>query len=151
MKTPFFKTPYNYDRDEESRQSGLACADVSLARESFAQECDINEIVRRFGLTGQLPTGAVVPTYLDFEDVFDYHSAMNAVAAAGEAFDALPAEVRARFGNDPGALVEFVSQEGNRAEAERLGLVVGKPGPVEKPAVDLPAPESGADPAPANP
>lgn len=129
-----FKTAYGYDSDKESLETGLECKDASLARESFAVECDINEIVRRFGLTGQLPTGVVVPTYVDFDGVVDFHSAMNLVAQANEAFDALPAEVRARFVNDPGKLVEFVSQEENRAEAEKLGLVVAKPKEEKPPA-----------------
>lgn len=121
-----FRTPYNYDVDLASEESGLKCLDPSLARESEAEGCDINEIVRRFGLTGQMPVGGVA----FFADVsampMDYHSALQFVQAAEEGFALLPAELRARFRNDPGALVEFLEVEGNRAEAEKLGIVAVK-------------------------
>lgn len=125
-EVPFLRSSFNYDTDAASRESGLRCSDVTLAKQSFQEECDINVIVRRFGLTGQLPTGVRAPTYGDFSDVVDFHTAMNAVAQAGEAFDRMPAEIRARFHNSPQEFVEFCSQESNREEASKLGLVVPK-------------------------
>lgn len=136
----FVRSAYNYDRDEASLESGIDCqlmvvldkdsgefvtlATPSLAKQSFAEECDINVIVRRFGLTGQLPVGVRMPTFSDFLDVPDYHSAMNAIREAQEAFYEMPGEVRARFHNDPGEFVGFCSDEKNRDEAVKLGLVV---------------------------
>ena len=49
----------------------------------------------------------------------------------------LPADVRTRFNNDAGALVDFVSDDANRAEAEKLGLVLPKASEPN------PAPEGG--------
>lgn len=133
---PFVRSAFNYDRDVASDESGINCqervdpetgelvATPSLAKQSFAEEADINTIVRRFGLTGQLPVGVRMPTYGDFLDVPDYHQAMNAIVAANEAFAAMPAEVRYRFNNDPGRFVEFCSNEANRDEAVKLGLVM---------------------------
>lgn len=121
--------PFNYDTDEASEESGLDCSvEPSLTKQSFADEVDINTIVKRFGLTGQLPSDVRVPQYADFETVIDYHSAMLQVRQAQEAFMKMPAEVRARFNHDAGALVDFVSDDKNRAEAEKLGLVVAKVG-----------------------
>ncbi|AXH76130.1 MAG: internal scaffolding protein [Microviridae sp.] len=120
---PFIRTGFNYDMNAVSVDTGLACTDLSLAVQSEADECDINTIVRRFGLTGQLPVGVRMPTYGDFTGVFDFASAANAIALANESFDEMPAEVRARFENDPAKFVDFCSDDGNRAEAERLGLV----------------------------
>lgn len=140
MKTSavFLRTPYNYDTMEASNASALLCEDPSLAQQHARDECDINTIVKRFGLTGELPSNVRTPTYGDFADATDYHTAMNAVIAANEAFMQLPADVRTRFNNDAGAFVDFVSDDSNRAEAEKLGLVL--PTPV----VDSnPAPEQG--------
>lgn len=120
---PFVRNAYNYDRNLASDESGLRCDDVSLTKQSFAEEADINTIVRRFHLTGQLPENVRAPQYQDFEGVFDFHSAMNAVAAAGESFDAMPAEVRSRFHNNPAEFVDFCSDAANREEAVKLGLV----------------------------
>ena len=133
MKEVFVRSPYNYDAELVSDETGLDCLDVSLTKQSFVEECDINTIVRRFGLTGELPDGVRAPTFGDFTEVVDFKTACDAVAAARESFDALPAEVRARFRNDPQELVEFASDEANRAQLEVWGMVVPKEagGPVE--------------------
>lgn len=127
MKTVFMRTAYNYDTNAASDESGLKCEDPTLAKQSFKEECDINTIVERFGITGELPENVAAPQYRDFEGVFDFHSAMNAIAKANEAFDQMPAQVRAKFHNDTAAFVDFCEKEENRAEAERLGLIVPKP------------------------
>jgi len=117
---------YNYDRDKASLETGLKCPEESLTKQSFTEEADINTIVRRFNLTGQLPENIRQPVYADFENAFDFHSAMNAIRAAQESFDAMPADLRARFHNDPGEFVDFVNDNDNRAEAEKMGLVLPK-------------------------
>lgn len=124
VESVFLRTGNNYDRDEASFESGILNDAPSLTKQSFAEECDINTIVERFGLTGELPTDVRAPQYGDFEEIYDYHSAMNAVAQAREAFDAMPAAIRARFHNDPGQFVDFCSDDGNREEAVKLGLVM---------------------------
>lgn len=119
----FLRSAYNYDRDAASLASGLLCDDESLTKQSFVEESDINTIVRRFGLSGQLPADVRIPRFEDFSEVYDFHSAMNAVAEARESFDAMPADVRSRFQNDPGAFVDFCLADANREEATRMGLV----------------------------
>lgn len=123
MKKVFVRNPYNYDMDEASNESGLKCEDVSLAQQQFVEESDINTIVERFGLNGELPSVLRAPTYGDYTGIGDFQSAMNAVLAAQANFMELPAKVRARFSNDPQQFLEFVQDEANRAEAEALGLL----------------------------
>lgn len=124
---PFLRTQYNYDMNAAGDESALKCQDLSLAKQSFAEECDINTIVKRFGLTGKLPENIRMPTYGDFSGVKNFHDAMNAIAQANEAFDAMPAHVRTRFDNDAGKFVDFCNDENNREEAVKLGLVPPKP------------------------
>lgn len=123
-KVPFLRTPYNYDVDKVSDETGLECPDPSLAQQNFKDESDINYIVRQFGLTGELPNQTISPQYGDFTGVLDYHSAVNAVLAAQDEFMDLPAQMRARFDNDPAKLIDFLGKEENREEAIKLGLVV---------------------------
>lgn len=123
MKEIFVRRPYNYDMGEASRQSGLSCPEPTKTDQSFKEEVDILTIVKRFGLTGQLPQAIKLPTYGDFTGIFDFQSAQNAIRAAQESFMALPYELRARFHNDPQELLEFMEKEENRPEAEKLGLV----------------------------
>lgn len=125
MKTAdvFLRTQYNYDRDAASDAAGLACKDKSLARQEFKDETNINTIVERFLKTGQLPADTRMPQYADFDGVMDFHSAMNATRKAQESFDRLPAQIRARFHNDPQELLEFAANPDNNAEAIKLGLL----------------------------
>lgn len=122
-KGPFLRTAFNYDMDKASVDSGLRCLDESMAQQQFAEECDINTIVKRFGLTGEMPENVRVPQYGDFSGIGDYQSALNAVRDAEESFMELPAHIRARFGHDPQQLLEFVADGRNLEEARRLGLV----------------------------
>lgn len=128
---PVVRAPGQYDADLVSTESGLACLDESKAKQAFAEECDINTIVRRFGLMGQLPENVPVILEGDFsETVTDFHSAMNLVVEAQRTFMLMPADVRSRFGNDPGSFVSFCSalddkgQLANLDEMRKLGLAV---------------------------
>ena len=121
--TVFLRTPYNYDRDAATNESGLACEEPSLAQQHHKDECDINNILRQFNITGLLPEQTLSPRYGDFTGIGDYHTAMNRVLAVQDEFEALPAQIRARFDNDPAQLIEFLENSDNRPEAEKLGLV----------------------------
>jgi phage internal scaffolding protein len=123
MKPIKVRQPYSYDTDAASNESGLHCEDATLTQQHFAEETDINYILKQFNITGLLPTNPISPRYGDFSNVHDYHSALNAVMAAEDEFDALPAQIRARFDNEPANLIDFLSNEQNRDEAEKLGLV----------------------------
>lgn len=120
------KLKMSYDDFSKSRVQ-LVCLDESMAQQHFREECDINTIVRRFGLTGEMPSNYRAPVYGDFEGINDFQSALNAVRSAGEAFMEMPAALRAKFLNDPQKLVEFVGNEENRDEAIKLGLVPPPP------------------------
>lgn len=124
---PFVRDPYNYDKDEVSNETGLKCEDPSLAQQHMKDECDINVIVERFGVTGQLPVTALEPTYGDFSGVSDYQDALIKLQQTDADFMALPAAIRARFANDPFELVNFLASEANREEAIQLGLIDGQP------------------------
>lgn len=130
----FLRTEFNYDMHEASIESGLKCEDPSMAQRQFQEESDINVIVERFGLNGEMPASVTVPQYGDFSEVTDFQSAMNAVIVAKAQFMELPAKVRSRFDNDPQKLLEFVADDSNLDEARVLGLL--KPvveAPVEPP------------------
>ncbi len=117
------KNPITYDRDKNSDLAKLVFTGPSRTKQSFRDECDINNILRQFNVTGQLPLGSVQPQYGDFSGITDYQSALNAVMAAQDSFLALPAKVRARFDNDPAYFVEFASNEANKDEMRALGLL----------------------------
>jgi len=117
------KNPMDYDADQNSIDTQLVCDDPTLAQQQFRAECDINNILSQFNVTGELPAGSVQPQYGDFSGITDYQSALNAVIAAQDSFLALPAQLRARFDNDPALFVEFASDEANKDEMKALGLL----------------------------
>lgn len=128
----------NYDRNAASIRSGLKCSDESRTVQSDAQDADINVIVARFGLTNMIPQNVRMPMEADFIDVTDFHTAMQAMRAAQESFEAMPANVRERFGNDPAAFVDFCLEEDdgklvNLEAMRKMGLAVDKPAPLPEP------------------
>lgn len=126
ITAPFLRTPYNYDTIAASDESGLACEEPTLAQQQFKDECDINNILRQFNITGQLPDASLSPLYGDFTGISDYKTALDRVIATDEEFMNLPAQLRARFNNDAAELIQFLDQEENRLEAEKLGLLKPK-------------------------
>jgi len=96
----------------------------SLTQQSQAEEADINTIVRRFGLTGHMPQSVRAPTWGDFDGVWDYRTALEAISEANNAFMEYPAAVRARFENDPAQFVDFCSDPANLGEMASLGLAI---------------------------
>ena len=141
---PFVRSPYNYDVEAATRECEHKEFAPTLTQQSQALETDINEIARRFGLTGQLPDNVRQPQYADFEEVFDFHSAQNAIAMAQTSFNRMPPDVRARFNNDPQEFLAFVEDDYNLEEAKKLGLVKAKA--AEGPNGPSPAPSTGAGP-----
>lgn len=122
MEKVFLRTPYNYDRNEASDKSGVDCSgDEVMTKQEFAAEVDVNTIVKRFGLGGEMP--ADWRGLSSDAEPFDLQTAMDQVLFARESFMELPANIRSRFYNDPVRLMEFLSSEGNREEGVRLGLI----------------------------
>lgn len=128
MKHRFqFRTQYDVEADEKIGQAtALICEDASLTQTQFVEDCDINVLARRFGLTDSpMPVGAFDPShYGDFSDVPDLRTALDLVNDAKNKFMALPAKLRERFHNQPGRLWDFVNDPQNAEEAVRLGLLV---------------------------
>lgn len=118
-----FRSAYDGLGDDVFLRTGLEFCGEGRTQQQFKEECDINTIARRFGLTGMLPAARRLPSFGDFTGVSDYQSALNQVMAADEAFLTLPSAVRERFGHNYQALLDFLGDEGNRQEAIDLGLL----------------------------
>lgn len=86
----------------------------SLTRQEFAEECDVNHIMKRYethviGGPGMLPPSGPMQ-YIDFQDMpqtlLEY---MEFMRTAENAFMSLPAIVRKEFDNDPVQFVAYAS------------------------------------------
>lgn len=127
--TVVFYTPFNLPSDWSS-SSDIHCSDESLTVQADKDDADINTIVKRFGLTGQLPFGVERPIFDDFTNIpNDYHRAMNFVLAAEDSFMQMPADVRTRFDNDAGKFLDFINADSNYEEAIAMGIAFERPSP----------------------
>lgn len=103
----------------------------SMTQQQFKEECDVNNIVKKFTNTGEfLHVTSKQGRYADFSEIQDYQGMLDTVIAAEEAFMSLPAQVRAKFRNDPGKLIEFLQDPKNEEEARSLGLLNPKEAPI---------------------
>lgn len=97
-----------YDTARVSRETATDFTGVeSMTQQQFAEEVDINTIMRRFGLTHVLPANLEAGVYGDFSGITDFESAVATVDRARSGFMALPAEIRDKFSNDPGRLIAY--------------------------------------------
>lgn len=120
----------------------------SKTKQAFKDECDINNILRKFQKTGLLEHAREHKgQYGDFAEV-DFHQAMNTVRAAEAMFLSVPANIRKKFNNDPGEFLQFVNNEKNREEMYELGLAIRPV--VREDRANAPSPSSPADPSSAS-
>ncbi len=111
-----------------SKKESLTIVDPRLVGDT-----DINVLYRNYVRFGtyypeRLSVPRNQPHFGDFSET-DFVSAMNYIARAREQFEALPVEIRERFGYNPRNLLEFLGNKDNIDEAKKLGLMVD----VEKP------------------
>jgi len=129
MNEKKFSSLYNRHASEP-----FCCDGDSRTHQSFKDECDINNILNRYARTGVLPQMIKSnPRYGDFATVQSYQDACNVVLLAQEQFNALDANVRDRFNNDPSKFLAFCSDEKNKAEMISLGLAVDKKLKIDEP------------------
>jgi phage internal scaffolding protein len=112
-----FRTAYSPQLRVSFETSGL-----SLTKQSFKNECDVNNILKNYNKTGVMPENFNPGEYRDLDGT-DYQEYMQTVASANSMFEELPSALRKRFKNDPAQLLSFVHDEKNVAEAHSLGLL----------------------------
>lgn len=96
----------------------------SLSQQQFKDECDINNIMKKYQSTGQFThLTSKQGQYADFSEITSYQDMLHTVQYAQDAFASLPADMRLRFRNDPSYLLDFIQDPKNYEEALSLGLV----------------------------
>lgn len=99
----------------------------SMTKQAFVEQCDINNILKQFKMTGMvqhMSAKAAQGRYEDLPDPIEFQDALNAVHDAQAAFASLPSKVRNRFENDPTQFLEFMGDPRNQDEIYELGLAV---------------------------
>lgn len=105
----------------------------TLTDSQYLPDCDINKVMKRAlaGDTSLVNTSK--PVFADVDDYGDFLTNMNKVIEGRRHFEALPSEIRQKFGHDPVNLISFLADSKNDEEAIKLGLKVRKvePSPVQ--------------------
>lgn len=135
----------NFDRKEKKSQS--------RTQQQFRKDADINNIMAKYQKTGQIDyLSRRQPMYADFANLGDFHQNMTLVARAKQSFAELPARIRDRFNNDPAALLKFIENPNNKAEAIELGIIAPEKAPENpSPEPGAPSPKAPAAPTASNP
>lgn len=113
---------------EHGVSPGFVSVSPSLTQQQFAEESDINYIVRRFNADGVYPSMNPVdesrrPMFGDFTNIPESpQEAYDFMIQAKNNFDLLPLDVRRRFNFDPGAFLDFASNPNNMDELVAMGL-----------------------------
>jgi phage internal scaffolding protein len=127
-----------------NHKTGEVTRPVSRTKQSFVPECDINNIVKSYRVTGQINhmrSNAAQGVYEDLPDPIDFQTSLNIIQEARDSFQSLPAAVRRRFDNDPAEFLAFVTNPKNQDEIIKMGLAVdNRPPPPPPPAPEAPPP-----------
>lgn len=126
--------------DDQGNSVSKVVACPSMTRQADKDDCDINVITRRYGITER--TQELLERFRngvfgDVSEVPDYRTALDIVRHADSEFAALPVHVRTYFDNDAGRFLRAVEDpEFQAGDGVELGLFLKKP-PVE-PEADVP-------------
>lgn len=107
-------------------KEGVSFNKPSMTQQQFKDDCNINNIIDRYRTTGALPVSSETGFYGDFSapELQDYANALSLVEKAESDFNALPSNIRERFGYSPANLLAFMADSKNYEEAVSLGLVI---------------------------
>ena len=113
---------------KSDRRNGRARLAIELDPESRVEkshkhEVNINTIMAKARKGIPIPVSRGGGMYGDFTGAMDYHSTLQRIDEAMDMFAALPASIRSRFQNEPGQLIEFLSNPENEDKAIELGLI----------------------------
>lgn len=120
-----FRSAYAH-RDEQLHQ-GIVFEEPSLTDQSQYKDTDINNIVRRYQVTGLLDSpGSVSFETLQYGDATllpDYQTALDLVNSVESEFSSLPSEIREKFGHDPMQLLEALQDPTKQQMLQDIGLL----------------------------
>jgi len=117
---------------EPSIEVGLSFeGDPGVTKQSFKDECDINNILKRYVAQGVNPfqDPSNPDLYHDLTQLGSYNDMMEQVTYAQQAFEQLPAAIRDEFNNDPGRLLDALHDESKHNRLRELKILNEKPAP----------------------
>lgn len=96
---------------------------VYFTQQNHKRECDVNYIIAKYDKTGIISRVQQIEARYGDVTGADFRKAQDLVLNAQNMFDQLPADIKKRFDQNAGKLLEFMENEENRGEAIKLGLI----------------------------
>lgn len=124
-KSSFPQALHDFSKSNGS-DTGVSSGGPSLTRQEFAEECDINSLMKRYeghvtGGPGNMAPRE--PLYFDFADApQDLLGYLEFIKGAEDKFMSLPAIVRREFDNSAVEFVAFASDPGSIDQMREWGL-----------------------------
>lgn len=124
---PEFRTAYG-----EKKQVTTINDKPSMTKQSLVENANINKIIKRFGY------GHVVTNMQKLEGIYgditsqSLKDASDMMIKASEAFQEVPSDIRKKFGNDPGAFIDYATNNDNIDQLIQWGLAK-PPDPIPEP------------------
>lgn len=125
----------------------ITFTEPSMTKQSFKDECDINQIMAKYQKTGLITHIKKFEGEYGEYDPIDFTTAMQTIAEGQSMFEELPSQARKYFDNDPSKFMEFVQNPDNVEKMKELGLGYEMPKTKEPKAELSPkAPETASEP-----
>ena len=118
MTTPIIRSAYGPKAVVKT-----AVGKKTMTKQSFAEECDINNIMAKYQKTGLIDHyNRNAPQY-GFATSHDFRESLELVKKAQDMFDELPSQIRRKFDESPQKVLAFCEDPNNRSEMAVLGLL----------------------------
>lgn len=107
----------------DERGEPLDADHASQTQQQFAEQCDVNYIMKTYAKTGEITHLARQEgVYADVSTIPDLQQSINNVKAAEEAFMTLPADLRKKLDHSPVKFIQYLNDPKNDEEAIKYGL-----------------------------
>lgn len=116
------RRPYSYDRKAASNAAATKTVGVTMTQQAPGDEQNITNIVNKFLKHGTAPGAKRMPEYEDFENIFDFQTAQQAIVNAKASFMSIPPQIRMKFDNDPQKFMAALADDTRKEEMQKLGL-----------------------------
>ena len=107
---------------KKHRRVQIMFPEETMTKQSFREECDINNIMAKFQVTGMATHINEHQPQYGFATSHQFFESMQIVAKANTMFEELPSSIRAKFRNDPAQFLDFVQDPNNAEELREMGL-----------------------------
>lgn len=113
-------------------------------KQALKDDADVNKLIKKYNQVDLAKQAHDLEAIYGQIDSMDLQDAMNKVNAAEEAFMNVPSEIRGQFNNDPGAWIDFATNEENLEQMRQWGFApplepVEEPQPIEVTVVNPPS------------